>query len=71
MGVLFALFVMASVLFVLGGFVSMSQATIGVGSVAIACYLAIVARILQASAHADRLAAKVDALKPPAPPDAP
>ena len=73
MGVLFALFVMASVLFVLGGFVSMSQATIGVGSVAIACYLAIVARILQASAHADRLAAKVDALKPPpiTPPDAP
>ena len=54
MGVLFALFLMASVLFVLGGFVSMSQATIGVGSVAIACYLAIVARILQASAHADR-----------------
>jgi len=63
--VLFALFLMASVLFVLGGFVSMSQATIGVGSVAIACFLDIVARILQASGHADRLAAKVDALKPP------
>ena len=52
---LFVLAMIASIVFLLGGFVSMSQATIGVGSVAIACYFAILARIFQASAHSDLL----------------
>ncbi|MGD1146939.1 MAG: hypothetical protein ABR961_03180 [Thermoanaerobaculaceae bacterium] len=40
--------ILVALLAVLGGLMSLSQATIGVGIVALACFLAILARIAQA-----------------------
>ena len=39
-----------SVLVLIGGALTLSQATMGVGLVAVACYLAILARLVQANA---------------------
>ena len=43
-------------LVVLGGILSLSQATMGVGIVAIGCFLGIAARLLQASTYQKQLA---------------
>lgn len=51
MGYLFGGLVALSVVLVLGGLVSLSQATSGAGTVAAACYVAIMARIVQAAIH--------------------
>lgn len=39
----------------LGGLASLSNATSGVGGIAVACFLAILARIAQASGHHDEV----------------
>src|SRR4051812_18020836 len=41
----------ASIFCILGGLASLTNATLGVGSICGACWLAIVARLAQASAH--------------------
>jgi hypothetical protein len=51
MPVLALLLFIASVVAALGGLATLTQATMGVGSIALACYLAIVARLAQASGH--------------------
>jgi hypothetical protein len=55
MGGLSVMLVVVSLLCLLGGVASLSQATMGVGGIATACFLAILARIAQASAHNDQL----------------
>ena len=51
MTALLPLLVIAALIFLLGGAVSLSNATMGVGSICVACLLAIFARMAQASAH--------------------
>lgn len=53
MPVLALLLVLASGLTAFAGFVQLTQATVGVGTIALACYLGIVARLVQASGHLD------------------
>jgi hypothetical protein len=64
---LMVLCLLVSVLFLGGGILSLSQATLGVGSIAIACLFAIFARIAQAASHVDRLAAAISRPSTPAP----
>jgi hypothetical protein len=44
--------VILSIVFAIGGAVSLTQATLGVGCVCFGCFLAILARLAQASTHA-------------------
>lgn len=51
MSVLSGILVAVSLLLALFGFVMLTQATNGVGAVALGCFFGILARIAQASAH--------------------
>ena len=51
MSILIALLLFGGFVSMLRGVASLSNATAGVGGIAVACFLAIVARIAQASAH--------------------
>lgn len=53
MAILGLLLVLVSGLFAINGLVNLTQATLGVGSMAAACYVAILARMAQASGHLD------------------
>lgn len=55
MKILAVLLLLISGIALLGGLVSLSNATSGVGGIAVACFLAILARIAQASGHHDEL----------------
>jgi hypothetical protein len=60
---------MAAILIILAivavgiGFLELSQATMGVGILAIGCLMGILARIAQASAHHKELTEKLEALR--------
>lgn len=55
MKILAVLLLLISGIALLGGLASLSNATSGVGGIAVACFLAILARIAQASGHHDEL----------------
>ncbi len=54
--------VFLSIISAVGGFFSLSQATMGVGILAVSCLLAILARIAQADAHHKELVKMVAAI---------
>jgi hypothetical protein len=55
MKILAVLLLFISGIALLGGLASLSNATSGVGGIAVACFLAILARIAQASGHHDEV----------------
>ncbi len=61
MQVLEVLLLLAAMLAALVGLFSLSQATAGVGGIAAACFLAILARMAQASFHTSELTKMIDA----------
>ena len=60
-GISYQLLCVAAVFAVLGGLMSLSNATVGVGLVALSCSLGVFARIAQATRHHDELIERIDA----------
>jgi len=66
MRIIAVILLLISGLALLGGLASLSNATSGVGGIAVACFLAILARIAQASAHHAELMSDARAAPPAA-----